>query len=191
MFSDVNQYPFLEDIVTSCLAIKNEFDNCLMRNEVIKEILTKDEKSIDYYLDHWVLDNGFHPSQIDEDIRQGFYSGLTVFKKGYPNKMFDIASYFPKTLKTLNKVPGLEYAGFFKMNPKSSLKPHTHNRKHLIFHLLVSELKNGCCEVHCGTESKELYNIGDHLLFDYSQEHWSKNTSESERIHFVIDFKPF
>ncbi len=76
------------------------------------------------------------------------------------------------------------------MSPKTSLIAHTHTRNHLIFHLLLNDLKNGECVLTCSDETTILKNKGDSALFDYSLLHGSENNSETERIHFIVDFDP-
>jgi hypothetical protein len=190
-FYNVEDYPFLMNIQRNVDVIINELARAEETNPMIKGILNPMDEALDYYTDYWVKDNGFHLDQLGYDIRNGKYSTLSIFKKDYPNKLFDVDELFPNTTSLLKDVPGLYYCAFFKMYPKTELATHTHNRKHLIFHLLLNDLIDGSCELTCGSESRNVCLKSDSVLFDYSNSHGSVNNASNSRLHFVVDFNPF
>jgi len=191
MFYDVKDFPFLEEVIKNISVIHQELKNAEVQNPLINSVFNPSDMSLDYYTDHWVADNGFHEKQIGYDIRDGEYATLAIYKKDYPLKQFDSNQLFPKTLELLSSVPGLYYSGFFKMYAGTHLNSHTHTRKHLIFHLLLNDLENGECVIKCGEETRKMKCKGDTLLFDYSYDHESDNNSDTDRLHFIIDFNPF
>lgn len=190
MFYNPNNYPFLKKFEDNIDVIKAELNAALTMEKKLDSIFYPQISDIDYYTDYWVKDNGFHPDQIGYDIRVGEYSTFAIFKKNFPVKLFDVNVLFPKTIEMLNSVPNLYYSGFFKMSPKTELLPHTHTRSHLIFHLLLENLENGECILSCENETAKLKNAGDSALFNYGKNHGSINTSETDRINFIIDFNP-
>lgn len=192
MFYDVEKFPFLSRFIDNYLDIKNELFHSLsdvQARKLIEETDTPD--FLETYTSFWVKENGFNEDQIGYDIRQGEYHTLPIFKKDYPVVSFDVNTYFPKTMEMLNHVPNLYFSAFFKMSGKSTLKPHTHNRRHLIFHLLMNDLEEGICEVTVDGNTTVLKQEGDHLLFDYSYEHSTVNHAVNPRYNFVVDFNPF
>ena len=191
MFYDIKDFPILEEITRNYETINQELNAAKYQNELIRNILNPIDNSLDYYTDYWVKDNGFHEEQLGYDIRNGQYSTLAIYKKDFQIKSFDSTKLFSKTLELIKDLPGVHYSGFFKMNPNTKLGSHKHNRKHLIFHLLLEDLKDGDCVLTCGGKSFSVKYRGDSLLFDYSYEHGSVNNSSTERLHFIVDFDPF
>jgi len=190
MFEDKSHYPFLSILDENIAIVKMELTNAIEKNQLVKSIFYSENNDIDYYTEYWVKDNGFHPEQIGYDIRVGEYTTFPIFKLGFPNKILDIESLFPETLKLIHQIPGVYFSGFFKMSPNSELSPHTHTRKHLIYHILLNDELEGQSYIQCENEKKFLLKKGDTALFNYSKEHSSKNLSKNERINFVVDFLP-
>jgi len=190
MFYDIERFPFLQDFINNAELVFNEWNKALNQSPALHKHIGL-HTDLDAYTDYWVKDNGFHPNQIGYDIREGYYNTFAIFKKGYPIKNYDIPSLFPALSGMLNHIPNMHYAGFFRMEPLSELMPHTHSRKHLIFHVLLNDLENGACKMICNNKEKELRHRGDAVLFDYSASHATINASTTERINFVIDFNPF
>lgn len=190
-FYDIKEYPFLNTFISNIDIIAEELKTASSKNELIHSVLNPTEDIIEHYTNYWVKDNGFHPDQIGYDIRKGEYTTLAIFKKEFSIKHFNAEELFPKTLHLLEKVNGLYYSGFFKMFPQAELGSHVHNRKHLIFHLLLNDLENGECYMTCGDQTRVMKRRGDHVLFDYSVAHESHNASGSSRVNFVVDFNPF
>lgn len=190
MFNNIDNYKGLNLIINNVSKIEKEFLEAIKQDEVVRSIMYPTNSDLEHYTDYWVKDNGFHEDQTGYDIRKGEYSSLAIFKKDFSIKHFDVEKLFPETLLMLRGIEGAHFSGFFKMLPHTKLDAHTHNRSHLIFHLLLNDLKGGNYTLRCGNEIKTLKNKGDSMLFDYSVEHESENSSDSERIHFIIDFKP-
>lgn len=190
MFYELEDFPCLKKVKENLELIKQDLNTAEQENELIRKILNPTDDSLDYYTDYWVKDNGFHEEQIGYDIREGKYSTLAIYKKDFPIKLFDSSRLFSRTLELIKDIPGVYYVGFFKMFPNTQLGEHTHDRKHLIFHLLLNDLKNGECVLTCGGETRVVKSKGDCLLFDYSYNHGSMNNSDNERLHFIIDFNP-
>lgn len=190
MFLDYTQYPYLVTIQKNIELISEEFSNAIQSKEILS-ILYNSEDNIDYYTGHWTRENGFHPEQVGFDIRVGDYSTLAIYKKDFPIRTVNIENYFHKTIELIRKeVPNVHLISFFRMAPGAKLLEHTHNRKHLIFHLALRDLENGTCELTCGKEKLTLKRKGDTALFDYTIPHSSFNNSNTERINLVIDFEP-
>jgi hypothetical protein len=191
MFLDYKNYNYLVEIKNNFNIIKDEFENA-HRSEEIRKILYNSDDNVDYYTVFWARDNGFHPEQVGYDIREGDYSTLAIYKKDFPIRTVNIEQYFPKTIELINKyVPNVHLISFFRMATHAKLLEHTHNRKHLIFHMMLKDLVNGSCELVCGNETLHLKNKGDTALFDYTIPHSAYNNCESERINLVVDFDPF
>lgn len=190
MFVDINKFPQLKIIQENCSIISQELADAILKDDKVRAILNPIDSDLENYTDYWVKDNGFHEEQMGYDIRKGEYTTMAVFKKNYTIKHFDVNELFPKTMNLLRSIDNIHYSAFFKMYPKTKLDAHTHNRSHLIFHLLLNDLENGDFYLRCGNESKTLKNKGDYMIFDYSNEHESANNSDSERLHFIIDFNP-
>jgi len=190
MFLNVEDYNFLNEAKSRTDEIAAELKQSLKLARVREILFPQDNKSIDYYTEFWAKDNGFHPEQIGHDIRKGDYKTLTLFKQNYPNKLLLVEEIFPLTFSLLKSVPGLHFAAFFRMGPKSALTPHKHSRQHLIFHLLLHDLENGNSYIRCNNEEKCLSKKGDTALFDYSLLHSSENLCDSDRLNFIIDFNP-
>lgn len=191
MFYDIADFPFLIPFVENVDLIHLELINSIKNNEKIKSIMYPDHAGLEHYTDYWVKDNGFHTDQTGIDIRTGGYQPLAIFKKDFPIKHFEVNDLFPKTLDLLTKVPNLNFSAFFKMEAHSTLQAHSHSKKHLIFHLLLHDLKDGSCWLRAGSDTISICKKGEYLIFDYSLEHESKNNSAIDRINFVIDFNPF
>jgi hypothetical protein len=191
MFVNRNKYEFLVNLDSKIDDIYTELTNSINKNQLFKEtIYPSNPNHLDYYTEYWVIDNGFHPKQIGKDIRIGDYATVMLFKKGYTNKLIDVHSLFPKTISIINSIPGIHFAGFFRMGPNSGLSPHKHSRKHLIYHLLLNDITSGNSFIQCENEKKLLNKKGDFVLFDYSLEHSSENLSNENRFNFVLDFDP-
>lgn len=189
MFLNSNKFPYLIAIKENIDIISSEFYEAL-KNEEIRKILYQSEDNIDYYSAHWTRDNGFHPEQIGYDIREGDYSTLALYKKGFPIKTIEIEKYFPNTINLVKQIPNLHLLSIFRMAPNTKLLEHVHTRSHLIFHLLLNNLENGSCALTCGNETIYLTNKGDTALFNYSLPHSTFNNCSSERFNLVIDFEP-
>lgn len=191
MFYDVNDFPFLLKIKERVDDIREELNIAIKKDDVVRKLLDVDDELLDHYTNYWVLDNGFHTAQTGIDIRNGEYFAAAIYKKGFPIKHFDALDLFPKTLKLLNEVEGIEFAGFFKLCRNSKAKMHEHNRKHLVFHMMLNDLADGKYTVTCNGESKSYTEKGSTVIFDYSYIHGAENSSSlSDRLNLLIDFKP-
>lgn len=191
MFYDIEDFPALQKIRDQVSVIYDELNKAVEKDPKVKSILHPSHSDLEHYTDYWVKDNGFHEDQTGYDIRKGEYTTIAIYKKDFSIKHFDAQRLFPKTLALLKQVENLHYSAFFKMYPHTKLDAHTHNRSHLIFHLLLNDLENGEFKLRCGDQWKTMKNKGECLVFDYSNEHESANVSDSDRLHFIIDFKPF
>lgn len=191
MFYSVEEYPFLQEIIAKREVINQEFQNAMKDKFLYGVVNATDEEFLHHYTNYWARDNGFSKEQIGYDIREGHYHTLPLFKKDFPVKYFDVVAFFPETSKIIQKIPNLHFSGFFKMFGKSKLGMHTHNRRHLIFHILLNDLEDGDCVITVNGETKALRNKGDHMLFDYSYEHGTENFSSTPRLNFIVDFDPF
>lgn len=194
MFYEINEFEFLSLFTSNVEKIANEFFNSIDNSEITRNILNPNSiNGMDYYTDWWSRDNGFHPDQTGVDVRNiaKHYQSLSIFKKKYPIKHFDVESNFPFLLTLLKRVPNLYFSTFLKSQPKHFILKHTHTRKHLIFHLLINDLEGGAYEITVNEETRSMAKKGDWLLFDYSQPHSARNTSQTSRYGLAIDFNPF
>jgi hypothetical protein len=188
MFERIENYPYLKTVHDNLGVINGEFRAFLSANHISLD----DNDMGDHYSGWWSRDNGLSREQVGYNIKtSGAYSSISIFKKGYPIKTFDANKCFGKSIQIINEIPNVHYAGFFTMTPGTSLDTHTHTRRHLIYHLLLDDLRDGECHLTCQNESKYISNKGDEVLFDYSLPHGSTNRSSSNRSDFVVDFKPW
>lgn len=191
MFYKIDQYPFLIQFGINMHKINAEFSNAIKKDAVLHSIFQS--HALEKYTDNWVKDNGFHVNQIGYDLRdsEGSYTAIAVYKKGFTINEYDVPALFPTITALLQNVPNVHYAAFVRMSPQSILKKHIHTRRHLVFHILLTELQHGACRMICGDDERSIRHIGDTVLFDYSIEHGTINEASNERINFVIDFNPF
>lgn len=190
MFYDINKFPALKVIQDNCSVINQELTEAIERDDKVRLIMNPDDIGVEHYTEFWAKENGFHRDQLGYDIRKGEYAAMAIFKKGFPIKHFNVEELFPRTTELLKTVENLEYSAIFKMYPKTKVDSHTHLRSHLIFHLLLNDLENGDYYLRCKDESKRIKSKGDYMIFDYSNEHESENSSDSDRYHLIIDFNP-
>jgi hypothetical protein len=187
MFLDLESYPALVALKNNIAVISDEFSTAVGQNREVYSLLNPIDDLLEHHTKAWTKDNGFHQNQIGYDIRSGSYSTLSIFKEGMKIEDFNAVDLFPKTLGLLSAIDGVCYSSFFKLYAHAQLTPHAHSRKHAIFHLLLDDLEDGECVVTVGGEKRSMKYKGDCVLFDYSQEHGSLNTSNTDRINFIVD----
>ena len=187
MFIDYTAYSSLERIVNNMSTVRFELSQAL-RNQSDARSVLKEEMEMDFPSREWAWDNQVNSENLGYDVRDGSYSMLTIFKKHHD--VSDISSHFGKTLSLINGVGGVRYAAISALGPKAHIEEHSHNRRHLVFHMLLSDLEGDVCKIICDGNAKELASPGDSALFDYSFPHEIFNYSRNDRINLMIDFKP-
>lgn len=95
---------------------------------------------------------------------------------------------FPRTTELLKTVPILNFAGFSRLHPKSSLAPHRHrNPKSLICHLGLVIPPGNSCGLMVDGKTHLWSQPGDMVIFDDNLEHSAWNNSDEERIVLYMD----
>ncbi|KZY35652.1 hypothetical protein A3754_16045 [Alcanivorax sp. HI0083] len=189
MFIPTSQFTFLQTIRRQHKKIACEFRRAYKESQYIQEIVNAG-MGIDTHLKNWVFENGLREDQAGYNVRQGDHTALVIYKKGETITEIEAMNLLPLTTSLLDKVPGVFFAAISVLGPNATLKEHTHTRQHYVYHLLLEDLINGCCEMQCNGHKKELRNAGDEIMFDYSYRHSVKNHAQNRRINLMIDFLP-
>ncbi|HCN37867.1 MAG TPA: hypothetical protein DIS94_09165 [Bacteroidetes bacterium] len=193
MFYDLKNFPFLKCLVDNVELYSNEYLALRDSSMYMKEFLdcpperTPDETPS--HLTYWALENGLKPEQTGYDLRNGEWTAFPIYKDGFPVKWYDACSAIPKTYDKVLKIPGIYFAAYFRLAPGAGTKDHSHTQSHLVFHLLLEDLKDGVSVMRCGNEERILAKKGDWCLFDYSVRHSSDNFAKSDRVNLAIDFR--
>ena len=187
MFLDPSHYPYLKHIIENADIISEELKAALQNNAQVKKGLFTNME-MDYPSNQWTWDNAINSAAIGYDLREGSYTMLSLYKTGHNLEIAQEA--FPKTLKLLEDVVGIEYACISALSPGAHLALHTHNRQRYIFHLLLNNLKGGHTEIICNGKHHEMKLAGDTVIFDYSLPHESSNCAENIRFNLMVDFFP-
>ena len=189
VFIDSSKFPFLTSLSKNAALIADELKAALESNQYVRDTVGT-EKKIDPRSDEWSWDNGINRDAVGYDLREGGYSMLALYKKNSVPHSVDVTSLFPETFSLLEQVPGLQYAAFAALPPRGHLGRHAHSRSHFVFHVLLSDLIDGRCEVSCGSHVKALERAGDSVLFDYSLPHETRNYASNTRFNLLVDFTP-
>ncbi|MCK0536380.1 aspartyl/asparaginyl beta-hydroxylase domain-containing protein [Alcanivorax quisquiliarum] len=189
MFIDTETLPFLKNIANSSNDIYEELVSVLSKEPEAHKAI-HGEMVMDFPSNQWAWESGINRERVGYDLRDGNFSMYAIYKKTGNEVTLDRTSLFPKTMSLLSSFDNPHYIAFNFLHPGSHLKPHSHIRKHYVYHLLLQNLTDGNCEMICGKERKYLKAAGDHLMFDYSQIHETFHRASNVRINLMVDFLP-
>lgn len=189
MFYSIDNYTEIKNIVAEYKTIKEEFYS-QKNNDLIQKFLTcKPGTPLSEHIGYWARESSISPEQIGYTEDDVAIVALPLFKKGFKIHFYNVAETFPKLMPMLEKIPGINFAAFFRLAPGEIVLEHAHSQKNLILHLCLTDL-DGDAIITCAGKKRKLRMSGDHCLFDYSQPHSSENLSTIERINLIIDFTP-
>lgn len=189
MFYEAKNIPELKYIIENHPRIIQELKNA-ENLEIIQKFYTcKPGTPLSDHIAYWAKESSISPEQIGYTEDDVAIVALPLFKKGFKVHLFDVAQTFPFLFPLLEKIPGINFAAFFRLAPGEIVLEHAHSMNNHILHLCLTDL-NGDAIITCNGEKRVLRNIGDYCMFDYSKPHSSVNHSSIERINLVIDFTP-
>jgi hypothetical protein len=188
--TNLESYPFLHPFINNIDSISKEYELASSELSELKFFFKNEEMPIVYsHFDYWVKESGFDKEEIGYDARgEKPVGAFPLFKKGFPINWYNVNEYFSLTYKLLS-VPGIYFAQFSIMSPKSHILPHKHKVVgSQIFHINLFDL-DGHAEFKAGKDTINIENKADYFMFDPTNTHESKNFSNSYRIHLMFDFR--
>ncbi|WP_068469260.1 aspartyl/asparaginyl beta-hydroxylase domain-containing protein [Candidatus Protochlamydia phocaeensis] len=103
--------------------------------------------------------------------------------------MASLPERFPASTELLKHFPRINFAGFSRLHPKSTLAPHRHyNPTSLIFHLGLIIPPGETCGIKVGEQTHIWREAGEAIIFNDNLIHSAWNNSDQERIILYIDF---
>jgi aspartyl/asparaginyl beta-hydroxylase (cupin superfamily) len=189
MFYSIDNFIELKKITDNYLQIISELKKAGELEIVQKFHTCKPGTPLSEHIGYWARESSISPEQIGYAEDDVAIVALPLFKKGFKVHLFDVAQTFPFLYQLLEKIPGVNFAAFFRLAPGDEVLEHAHSMNNLILHLCLTDL-DGDAIITCNGEKRILRNAGDNCMFDYSKPHSSINHSSIERINLVIDFTP-
>jgi len=158
VINDVNDFPFLEP---------------LQRNwrQVLAELQALDRN---YFVD-WP----------ERDIYKGSWRVFGLYRFG--QKIPELCSLCPATTALIEKIPGLETAGFSSLAPLTHITPHRGYTKSVLRAHLGLVVPDDCA-IRVGSETRA-WAPGSCFVCDDTQEHETWNRSASTRVVLLLDFR--
>lgn len=190
MFIDYNKIEFLRNIVVNVNDLSGEFIKAQNQLVELKKFVNDSDPIFHHHVDYWIRDNKFHPDDVGYEVREGVWCSFPLYKMGFPINWYDLKTIFPVTYNILSTVPNLNFSSYMRLDPNAKTTSHKHLMKNYIFHVLLFDL-DAPCVFYVNGKEKSIQKKGDAVLFDYSLEHSSHNTSTFKRFDFTIDFDPF
>lgn len=97
---------------------------------------------------------------------------------------------FPKTIELLKPFAALNFAGFSRLHPKSTLSPHKHvNPYAWICHIGLVIPSENTCGLTVAGQTHMWTQPGDIVVFNDNLEHSAWNNSAEDRVVLYIDFQ--
>lgn len=93
----------------------------------------------------------------------------------------------PKTAALIEKIPGLENAGFSRMSPHTHIKAHRNMAPEGVLRLHVPLIIPEGCEFRV-EDTKRTWKEGECFVFDDCLDHEAWNRSDKQRIVLLCDF---
>lgn len=189
MFIDYTKITFLNNIVDNVDLLSNEFNDVQNKVSELKYFVENSNPKLHHHVDYWIKDNKFHPDDVGYEVREGVWCSFPLYKMGFPINLYNVKDKFPIANKMMSMVSNLNFASYMRLDSKAKTTPHKHLMKNYIFHVLLFDIDAPCYFYVNGYE-KSIQKKGDAVLFDYSLEHSSYNSSSNQRIDFTVDFDP-
>lgn len=100
-----------------------------------------------------------------------------------------LPAVLPKTTALLREIESVNWAGFTRLHPHSSLDLHAHKEAiSLTCHLGLVVPEGGTCGLIVDGETHTWNRPGDLVIFDGTREHGAWNKSDQDRVVLHIDF---
>jgi beta-hydroxylase len=158
VFVDLDRFPFLEDLRRSWRDIRAEY-------------LALAEDSFEPWVQRHMYGEGWS------------VYGLVAF-----GTRIDAAlSACPRTGEALQRIPGLTTAGFSRMSPGTTIKPHEGWVTSVYRAHLGLVVPDGDCALRVGTQTRR-WTEGGLFVFDDTVEHEAWNRTASTRTVLLFDF---
>ena len=93
----------------------------------------------------------------------------------------------PETARLIEKVPGMQTAGFSRLGSQAHIRPHSGLERGVLRCHLGLRVPEGCA-LRVGNETHS-WREGECLVFDDTTEHEAWNRSDTARVVLLLDFK--
>ncbi len=193
-FFETTEFPFLTDLESHWLTVKQELDRLLelefdLQNQITQELdiqsLGGDESLIPPTLQKMQIQQGRFIAWPETFL---YETGWEVFGLyTYGHKLEDNCKLCPETTSLIEKIPGIITAGFSSLAPGTHIHPHVgYTNKVLRCHLGLVVPDQCLLRVSDQTRS---WQEGKCLIFDDTFEHEAWNKSDKTRIVLLLDFQ--
>ena len=166
-FFEVNRFPWVAELESNWLVIREELSDLLRRPQEIPN---------------------FQDISRDQEILTEGEQWKTFFFYAYGHRAEKNSARCPQTARLLSRIPGMKTAMFSILGPGKHIPEHRGPYSGVLrYHLGLIVPEPGRCRIRVGNDTRS-WHEGKSLIFDDSHLHEVWNDSEFHRTVLFVDF---